>query len=61
MSTLYTDAHIAWKQRLGKEINNKQRYVEKGYKNGFDHKKGPWIANHKAQSDMVTDYKDDDE
>jgi hypothetical protein len=30
--------HAFWQQRVVKELNNKQRYQEKAYHNGFDGK-----------------------
>ncbi len=45
------DTHLAWQQRLIKEKGNYQRYVERGYRGGFDHQKGPWLAKHPENND----------
>ena len=45
-SLAYQDQHVAWKERLNKEIGTKKRYVEKAYHKGFDQKNGPWLGIH---------------
>ena len=47
----YHEAHYAWQQRVNKEKGCAERYEEKGYDGGFDHKNGPWVAVHPEASD----------
>ena len=54
-SIIYQHQHVAWQQRLNKELKNKKRYVEKSYKNGFS-KNGPWLAVHDLEGHMMSSY-----
>jgi len=41
---------------LNKEHGNAERYVQKGYRSGFDKNKGPWLGKY-AESETSEDFR----